>query len=104
MKQDSKTLKDQGELYDVFVHVNDMCAHFSKKRHLGEHARGLLEVLRTIAQTALDAHRDGGIIDVHVDVYTPTALPGWDLDYDRNITLPLDGEGNDTADLGDPPF
>lgn len=102
MKKDSQTLKHQGELYRVFVEINELHKKFAKEKHLGEPARGLLEVLRTIAQTALDAHRSSGIIDVHVDVYTPTALPGWRVDDDGDIAPDDVIPGHGTTFGGEP--
>jgi len=100
MKKDSQTMKHQGELYRVFVAVNELCKQFSKERHLGAPARGLLEVLSTVTKTAMDAHRDGGLVDVHMDVYVPTALPGWEIDNDGDVTSILDEAGDETVHFG----
>lgn len=96
MKKDGRSIKHQGELYDIYIAMRDLRAAYTKRR-LGQPARGLLEILEQVAKAATDGHRDGAIIDVHLDIYTPAAFPSWEVDNDGVVSPPLFEEGNDDS-------
>jgi len=90
MKKDSGTLKAQGELYDVYLSVRDLRARYASRR-LSPPARGLLESLEGVAKTVMDAHRDGAVVDLRLDIYTPVPFPGFTIDLDGNVTYDQEG-------------
>lgn len=91
MRQDSGFLREHGEIQSLAFHVHQLREVLSSK-HPTKGGMQAWQILDDIATSILEAHRHEQVVSVQIDVWAQMPIPGFSVDFDGNIILPLDGE------------